>query len=212
MSREQIVRVLQEHGPLLHCQLRQHIESRLGHGKTMSQSALYRLLAANVVNRVSTPSGYLFNIASDQLAQATLDQVKRTDIVKPITTERDGRIPRPLFVGTIFDDISIDECARAASAYATQHASCVVVVDPDRRCTLYQDGSAQTRRAWAQQFAHMVGTFTALANRSRSARQQRVQDIAEAIQHHIDLEAARTFACGPTRGANAPISTGVPQS
>jgi hypothetical protein len=124
--------------------------------------------------------------------------------------EPERRTPRPVFVGTIFDDVSIDHCARLANRYANAHDSCVVVVDPDRRCTLHQDGSAPTRQAWAEQFAHIVGTFTKLVDRSHSERHQRLVDIAEAIQHHLDIEAARTYAFGPTRGAPAPISTGVP--
>ena len=209
MSRRNILDALND-GPLRWCELRAKVEDRGDEITSLSQSTLYRLLAKKVVGRTKTAAGFVYHIADMQIAARTLSGYVPRSPAQMRTPQSGQRTVRPVFVGTIFHDVSIDHCARLANRYANDNNSCVVVVDPDRRCTLHQDGSAPTRKAWAEQFAHIVGTWTKLVDRSHTQRHQRVLDITEAIQHHIDIEAARTFAYGPTRGATAPISTGVP--
>lgn len=211
MSRRSILEALRD-GPKLWGDLRDSVEDRDDKITCISQSTLYRLLAAKVVGRTKSDAGWLYYIADPQIASRTIGGFIPRSATQIRTEATDGRFPRPLFVGTIFDDISINDCASKAYVYAKEHGSCVVVVYPDNGCTLYHRDSPQTLRVFADHCAHICGTWTSTRKTSRTARRERVIDIAEAIQHHIDLEAARSFAYGPTRGAQAPISTGVLQS
>lgn len=196
-------------GPKSHAEL--HAASRRAGAISKSVGGLHEMLTRRgEVSFALSEAGHRVYFLTPAGAEAAKAIKPRGPKVPPPKRNRPDPRHHGRRLGVVYETVSINAAARACATFAAYYGSALVVLTPERECSVYVDGSVAASRAW-NNVADVVGVWNHDgADRARS--QEITTEIADALSHQIDLHAARPVERGTTTGASAPTLTGVPQS